>query len=453
MICLKRLLTLFLCLLLLAGCAPKTASAPPAAPEQLPTAEELACAVLDACGRSPDELERTDLLLDEAGLSAYLTNYYGLEEGSWQDCAIYRAGGADAFEIAVAQLTPNADMAAALEGMNAYIWVREGDFTGYAPEQAVIVHQSYADGAVIALADAEDALKDNTLWARFVALFICEDPTEARSAFLRCLDPEAAPAHRSPQPESPPPVTVSASPEPTSDLPSLQPSSNQPSLGIPSPDPAPSAVSSPEPSPVETSSTQAVTYPGRTDFLPPGIDDMTICDTSGILAAWESGDSSALSDRDREVYDVCRQVISETIRDEMSDYDKELAIYRWLNASASYDWDHNDRLAEMDPASYTPYGVLIRGKGVCLGFATTFQLFMDLCDVECITIVGASHQSTSDHAWNMVRLNGEWYCVDPTWDLSGRLRYFNVTSDYMAGTDHQWDYDHVPEATARDGGT
>ena len=78
-----------------------------------------------------------------------------------------------------------------------------------------------------------------------------------------------------------------------------------------------------------------------------------------------------------------------------------------------------------------------------------------------ITVVGASSGSTSDHAWNMVRLEGEWYCVDPTWnDPVGGERvspnqwdqvhhpYFNVTSDDMRWTDHQWDYANVPEATA-----
>ena len=58
----------------------------------------------------------------------------------------------------------------------------------------------------------------------------------------------------------------------------------------------------------------------------------------------------------------------------------------------------------------------------------------------------------------MVRLDGEWYCVDVTWDdpTMGngntnsvvRHRYFNVTSQHMRDTDHQWDYLYVPEATA-----
>ena len=66
--------------------------------------------------------------------------------------------------------------------------------------------------------------------------------------------------------------------------------------------------------------------------------------------------------------------------------------------------------------------------------------------VECLTVVGAAFNSTGDHAWNMVKLDGEWYCVDVTWDANGReqmggsyeWRYLNLTSDEK-GKNHQWD--------------
>ena len=85
---------------------------------------------------------------------------------------------------------------------------------------------------------------------------------------------------------------------------------------------------------------------------------------------------------------------------------------------------------------------------------------MDMAGVECITVTGAAFGNRENHAWNMVRLDGEWYCVDPTWDLRPGINqdgepvygYFNVTSDVMALTDHQWDYDSVPEATAENHG-
>ena len=102
-----------------------------------------------------------------------------------------------------------------------------------------------------------------------------------------------------------------------------------------------------------------------------------------------------------------------------------------------------------------PLGLLQDGTAICLGYASTFQLLMDLLGIECITVVGASFGSSEDHAWNMVKLDGAWYCVDVTWDDPGGggqaiHRYFNVTSQFMRDTDHQWDYGAVPEATAEE---
>jgi transglutaminase/protease-like cytokinesis protein 3 len=184
---------------------------------------------------------------------------------------------------------------------------------------------------------------------------------------------------------------------------------------------------------------------------------MTIYDTSAVLAAFEAGSDEGLNRKDRELYHGCKEVLEQVIREGMSDYEKEWAIYSWLVTNVDYDWSHNDPAQTTPRDSYHPYGAVVRREAVCLGFATAFQLFMDLLEVECITVVGAAFHSLDAHAWNMVRLNGEWYCVDATWDR-GRggspniCGYFNVTSDRMAKTDHQWDYENTPMATATDGG-
>ena len=193
----------------------------------------------------------------------------------------------------------------------------------------------------------------------------------------------------------------------------------------------------------------------RIPFDPPGEDDMTLYDTEPILAAWKSGDASALADKDAAILEKAAGVLDEVIDEDMTAYEKERAVYRWITSHVTYDMDHYDKLAVLDPDSSNPYGALYNGKAICVGFATTFQLFMDMLDVECVTVLGASRQSTEDHAWNMVRLDGQWYCVDSTWDESDAepdWKYFNVTSDWMSCTDHQWDYENVPEATATDGG-
>ena len=155
-------------------------------------------------------------------------------------------------------------------------------------------------------------------------------------------------------------------------------------------------------------------------------------------------------------------MLRKVLRDGMSDYEKEKAVYEWVVNNVNYDWTHQDVMKKTPRESFTPYGGLVNHTAVCLGYAATFQLLCDLAGVECITVVGAAFSSQEDHGWNMVRLNGQWYCLDATWDAnyreSGRRRgqeywsYFNVTSDYMADTDHQWDYANTPEATAADQG-
>ncbi len=202
-------------------------------------------------------------------------------------------------------------------------------------------------------------------------------------------------------------------------------------------------------------------HPGRARYIQPSKDDMSIYDASAIVAAWAANNPERLSAYDRAIYDRAKNVLGGILLDGMDDFSKEAAIYEWILQNVEYDWSHTDVMAETPKESFTPYGGLVNRKAVCLGYAGTFQLLMELAGVECITVVGAFSSSQEDHAWNMVRLNGEWYCVDTTWDwpyrndtvMDGRVwRYFNVTSDYMARTNHQWDYDNVPEATAEDHG-
>ena len=200
-------------------------------------------------------------------------------------------------------------------------------------------------------------------------------------------------------------------------------------------------------------------YPDRVRFTPPNEEDMTLYDTSAVLAAWEAGDPSGLTGDGREIYNAAEAVLAEIMEEGMTDLEKEAAAYRWLVNSVDYDWTHQDALAGTERWAYGPYGGLVDRSAVCLGYASSFQLLMDMSGVECITVVGASFNSTGDHAWNMVKLNGEWYCVDVTWDANAReqrqeeqeWRYFNLTSDEMA-KNHQWDYANTPEATVQDRG-
>jgi transglutaminase/protease-like cytokinesis protein 3 len=177
------------------------------------------------------------------------------------------------------------------------------------------------------------------------------------------------------------------------------------------------------------------------------------------LAAWNGGDSSSLSAKNKKILEACTTVIDTLILEIMTEYEKEMAIHDWMISWADYDMEaaSNAPDARPDPDNDNPYGLLFRKKAICRGYTVTFQLFMDMIGIECITVEGTSRDGGEPHAWNMVRLDGEWYCVDVTWDDpvgSGRVdaatshRYFNVTSQHLRDRDHQWDESLAPEATA-----
>ena len=326
-------------------------------------------------------------------LTSYLTDGYGLDAALWESAAVSYAGGTQSDEVSVVLCKTEDDVSTVYSALQEYLRGRLGDFTGYLPEEA---------------AQLENA--SVTARGRYVALLALPDNDKAQAAFDDILSAEAPPTD--------PPK-------------------------------------------------QGVEYDaqGRVVFDPPNEYDMTIYDTSAILSAWRSGDKTGLTLRNKDILETAASVLDSIFTDGMTDYEKELAVHDWM-----LDWIEYDQsdvsfnpLDKPDPDNNNPYGPLMHQKGICLGYATTFQLLMDMTGIECITVVGASANSTSDHAWNMVKLDGEWYCVDTTWDDSlstaafdwkdpaDRERvhlYFNVTTQTLLDSDHQWDYDNTPQATA-----
>lgn len=411
---LRKLLPMLMLCLILAACGGGGGA------EITPAADVTAAQAAQAVWNSQPDREGLEALEGD-GLSGHLADFCGLED--WEEGAVYAASGVDAREITVV-LLPDEDAAqAAGERLEAYRQSRQGDFFGYAPEEA-----KRLDKAAVLTA------------GRFAALLVCEDMDAARSAFEAALagEPVFAPVHTQTPDPAPSP---SEPPEPTRTLP--EPAS--PPSPSPDPEPTPAGVLNPD-----------LDVSGFVPYVQPNASVMELYDTSAIQRAWESGDDSGLSDKDREILERCREVLGEVLTEGMSAYEMELAVHDWLVEWGSYDRTVYDNLNHSGRTGYRdPWGMLVGGYGNCLGYSSTFQLLMDLSGVECITVVGAAFGSREDHAWNMVKLDGEWYCVDVTWDdptgaaRNGRHhRYFNVTSAYLRETDHQWDYRNVPEATA-----
>lgn len=134
-------------------------------------------------------------------------------------------------------------------------------------------------------------------------------------------------------------------------------------------------------------------------------------------------------------------------------YDKEKIAHDLLIKNIVYNTD-----AKYNQSSCSG---LVEKATVCMGYAASFQLLMNRVGIETIVV------SSSGHAWNEIKLDGNWYVVDVTWDdpltnsgspASGedsikRYLYFNISDTTLSNNDDKekshtkdsmWDSFSVP---------
>ncbi|HYV38987.1 MAG TPA: transglutaminase domain-containing protein, partial [Gemmataceae bacterium] len=104
----------------------------------------------------------------------------------------------------------------------------------------------------------------------------------------------------------------------------------------------------------------------------------------------------------------------------LDDVERARAIYRWIVDRIKYDPEAKafDSTTPSDAKT-----VLARRMASCAGFASLFEDLGKRANLEAETILGDSRLIRKDqndfgdmtHAWNMVKLNGEWRLLDATW--------------------------------------
>ncbi len=361
----------------------------------------LACLLcLSGCGREPEEASGWTAL---QMARAILASQGAAEAVTELDGADFAAYAGQCYQLDPRQVEDGAVLAAG--GVSALeIAVLRLTEDGAQAAEALEDYIAARAGAFTGYAPEQAAILAHSTAVsrgRYAALLICSDPAEARAAFNACF--EGPPAEEPPVPLAPRPQEPPVSGEEEQD--------------------------------------------GGWRY-----------ERQRLLSAWEEG-GTGLADRDQVILQSCRDLLGEIITEEMSDYEKELAVHDWMIAWAEYDQAALSSLpgAQPTPDSDNPYGFFTGHAAICTGYTSTFQLLMDLLDIECVTVEGTAYNGTEDHAWNMVRLDGDWYCVDVTWDdpvsstpvsPAAAHMYFNVTSDFMRQFGHQWDEEGVPAAEA-----
>lgn len=132
-------------------------------------------------------------------------------------------------------------------------------------------------------------------------------------------------------------------------------------------------------------------------------------------------DRETTESKRHEIIDRVKDITGEIISDDMSDVEKEIAINTWLCENAVYDDSALDNaeqygFAQVDEEfydSFTAYGILVDGVGVCASYSASFKLLADAAGLDSIVVTGYLDGSVP-HAWNKVNLEGNWYIVDAT---------------------------------------
>lgn len=169
----------------------------------------------------------------------------------------------------------------------------------------------------------------------------------------------------------------------------------------------------------------------------------------------------------QDLENVTDNILSQ-LTDEMTQTDKVRYFHDYIIGHCEYDREVIGSTSEqieyiMENSDYdNAYGVLVKGTGVCEGYARTFRYLCERTGIDCELISGIA--DNVQHMWNMVNIDGSWYHIDLTWDdpivnndpedcNNIRYDYFNLNDEQISQS-HEPDrsYFEYPEANSEDAG-
>ncbi len=120
------------------------------------------------------------------------------------------------------------------------------------------------------------------------------------------------------------------------------------------------------------------------------------------------------------------------------DMSKIKYIHDYLCLSIEYDYDSLNA-GKISGKLQTAYSSAVEYKTVCAGYSALFQYYMQNLGIPCAKI------SSNSHAWNLLKVNGQCYQMDVTWnDANAIPPYFNLTHEEMAKIES-----HTPDESTK----
>lgn len=119
-----------------------------------------------------------------------------------------------------------------------------------------------------------------------------------------------------------------------------------------------------------------------------------------------------------------------------TDYEKALYVFQTLIKEVDYVEDSED--------NQNIISVFLNHETICQGYAYATQYLLEKLGISCTTVIG--NVSDGPHAWNLARLDGEYYYIDTTW---GNSQYLSRQSEQKEAVLSKYvDYNYFGATTA-----
>ncbi len=132
-----------------------------------------------------------------------------------------------------------------------------------------------------------------------------------------------------------------------------------------------------------------------------------------------------------------KAILPTILTEGMTDLQKEKAVHDYIVSHVAYD-------TTLKKAS--AYEALTSGETVCQGYALLTYEMLKRAGID--NRIAEGEAGGELHTWNVVKLDGNWYHLDTTWDDPVQDRkdkidysYFNLTDDQLK-RDHHWTLDY-----------
>lgn len=111
-------------------------------------------------------------------------------------------------------------------------------------------------------------------------------------------------------------------------------------------------------------------------------------------------------------FNLVTEEILSAVDDAWPDVMKALYLHDYIVLNAEYDMEYDEWNTDYDDMCYTAYGILVEKCGVCQGYSYAYKYLLQLFGIES-EIVSSEEMM---HVWNLVKIDGEYYHVDVTFD-------------------------------------